>query len=197
MNLMNEFAEPAASKSISVSDPGVGGIRVKDLCDRDRRRLLMHFLELDDHGKLLRFGQASEDESITRYVQRMNLGHGAVFGIYNDKHNLIGVGHLAFVSREALPAAASITCNQRVAEFGISVSPAARGAGIGTKLFNRAATHCRNAGIDVVYMHCPPSDLMLAHIASKAGMQPCTTEDNGGLYLKLFPVRFTGNRCDE
>ena len=47
-------------------------LRVKELSERDRRRLLMHFLALGDDDRLLRFGNVLSDEVITRYVQRLD-----------------------------------------------------------------------------------------------------------------------------
>src|SRR4051812_17751462 len=71
-------------------------IRVKELSERDRRRLLMHFLALDDNDRLLRFGTVLPDELITRYVQRLDFSRDTVFGVYDDNLRLTGVGHLAF-----------------------------------------------------------------------------------------------------
>jgi GNAT superfamily N-acetyltransferase len=163
-------------------------VRVKELSERDRRRLLMHLLALDDSDRLLRFGTVLPDELITRYVQKMNLARDTVFGVYDNKFKLVGVGHLAFAPREALPQVTDATAKERVAEFGLSVSASARGLGIGSKLFERAAIHCRNADVDTLYMHCLASNQTMMHIAKKAGMEIQRAYGEADAYLKLLPA---------
>src|SRR5690242_442339 len=109
-------------------------IRVKELSERDRRRLLMHFLALEDDDRLLRFGTVLPDELITRYVQMLDFSRDAVFGVYDNNFHLVGVGHLAFAPKEAMPALSNSTHKARIGEFGVSVLASARGLGIGTKL---------------------------------------------------------------
>jgi len=163
-------------------------IRVKVLAERDRRRLLMHFLELDDNDRLLRFGMVLPDDLVTRYVQTLDFSRDTVFGVYDDNLALVGVGHLAFAPREALPVLSEATLKESIAEFGVSVSSSARGRGIGSKLFERAAIHCRNADVDTLYMHCLSSNQTMIHIAKKAGMEIRRDYGEADAYLKLTPA---------
>jgi RimJ/RimL family protein N-acetyltransferase len=163
-------------------------VRVKELAERDRRRLLMHFLALDNEDRLLRFGTILPDESLTRYVQMLNFTRDTVFGVYDTKFRLIGVGHLAFAPRETLPVVGNATLKERVAEFGVSVSASARGLGIGSRLFERAAIHCRNADVDTLYMHCLSSNETMIHIAKKAGMEVHRAYGEADAYLSLSPA---------
>lgn len=163
-------------------------MRVKELSERDRRRLLNHFLALDESDRLLRFGSVLPDELITRYVQRLDFSRDTVFGVYDNNLRLVGVGHLAFAPRDALPAVSTVTIKERVAEFGVSVSATARGMGIGSKLFERAAIHCRNEDVDTLYMHCLSSNKTMMHIARKAGMQIHREHGEADAYLKLVPA---------
>jgi len=160
-------------------------IRVKEIPERDRRRLLMHFLALGDADRLLRFGATLSDESITRYVQHLDFGRDTVLGVYDANMNLVGVGHIAYSPREALPLVATACFKERVAEFGVSVLEPVRGIGIGTRLFERAAIHCRNADVDALYMHCLSSNQVMMHIAKKAGMQIYRDHGDADAYLKL------------
>jgi hypothetical protein len=84
-----------------------------------------------------------------------------------------------------------VTSKERVAEFGVSVSEYARGMGIGTKLFERAAIHCRNADVDTLYMHCLASNRTMMHIAKKAGMQIHRAYGEADAYLRLAPANPT------
>src|SRR5450830_1514750 len=72
--------------------------------------------------------------------------------------------------------------------FGVSVSAAARGMGVGTKLFERGAIHCRNADVDTLYMHCLSSNKVMMHIARKAGMEIHRDYGEADAYLKLKPA---------
>lgn len=170
------------------SDAGKPAVRVKSLSERDRRRLLMHFLALDSDDRLLRFGSVLPDELITRYVQKLDFSRDTVFGVYDDNLRLAGVGHIAFAPREALPVLSGATLKARIAEFGVSVSASARGKGIGSKLFERAAIHCRNEDVDTLYMHCLSSNKTMIHIAAKAGMEIHREYGEADAYLKLKPA---------
>jgi GNAT superfamily N-acetyltransferase len=187
MNLLSN-----ALSRLAVRDPDEGPekfpVRVKALAERDRRRLLMHFLALNESDRLLRFGTVLPDELLTRYVQKLNFSRDTVFGVYDARFRLMGVGHLAFAPREALPAMRDVTTKERVAEFGVSVSAEARGMGIGSKLFQRAAIHCRNADVDTLYMHCLSSNRTMMHIAKKAGMDIERSYGEADAYLKLAPA---------
>ncbi len=163
-------------------------VRVKELSERDRRRLLEHFLDLDDNDRLLRFGMVLPNDLITRYVQTLDFSRDTVFGVYNDNLALVGVGHLAFAPREANPVLSDATLKAQIAEFGVSVSASARGMGIGSKLFERAAIHCRNEDVDTLYMHCLSSNQTMIHIAKKAGMEIHRDYGEADAYLKLTPA---------
>jgi GNAT superfamily N-acetyltransferase len=175
-----------------LGDPKAGKARrtvlVKQLGERDRRRVLKHFLALDDSDRLLRFGTVLPDEQIEAYVARIDFAHDTVYGVYNRVFKLVAVGHLAFAPKEDLPAAKLMTTTKDiVAEFGLSVSRSARGLGIGSKLFERAAIHCRNADVDTLYMHCLSSNQTMMHIAKKAGMEIEREYGEADAYLRLPP----------
>jgi GNAT superfamily N-acetyltransferase len=163
-------------------------IRVKELSERNRRRLLMHFLALGEDDRLLRFGSVLPDELVIRYVQKLDFSRDTIFGVFNDNLELLGVGHLAFAPREAVPTIRGATLKARIAEFGVSVAASARGKGIGSRLFERAAIHCRNEDVDTLYMHCLSSNKTMIHIARKAGMEIHRDYGESDAYLKLTPA---------
>jgi ribosomal protein S18 acetylase RimI-like enzyme len=151
-------------------------VLVKQLAERDRRRMLMHFLALDESDRLLRFGTVLPDEQVEAYVARIDFARDMVYGVYSRVFQLVAVGHLAFAPKD------------RTAEFGVSVSGSARGLGIGSKLFERAAIHCRNADVDTLYMHCLSSNQTMMHIAKKAGMEILRERGEADAYLRLLPA---------
>ena len=169
--------------------PEKPGMCVKELTARDRRALQTHFLALDGSARLLRFGMVFPDELITRYVQEINFARDTMFGVYDSELMLAGVAHLAFTPREqALPVVARATSKERVGEFGVSVSASARGMGIGTRLFERAAIHCRNADVDILYMQFLSYNKSMIHIAKKFGMEVQNHHGEADAYLKLGPA---------
>ncbi|HEY4318067.1 MAG TPA: GNAT family N-acetyltransferase [Herbaspirillum sp.] len=160
---------------------------VKELTHRARRRLLKHFLALPADDRLLRFGSIVSDEVITRYVDRIDFSHDKVFGVYDRRLRLLGVGHLSFAMRDQV-IDSSVTVKARIAEFGVSVDSAARGMGVGSALFERAAIHCRNADVDTLYMQCLSSNKVMMHIAKKAGMEIHRDYGEADAYLKILPA---------
>ena len=163
--------------------PGRPTVLVKELGERDRRRILRHFLALDDSDRMLRFGSIIPDEQITKYVNKLDFKRDIVFGVVNRVFQLVGVGHLAFAKADG----GKPTTKERVAEFGVSVSKSARGQGVGSRLFQRAAIHCRNADVDTLYMQCLTSNQTMMHIARKAGMEIKREYGEADAYLRLPP----------
>lgn len=161
-------------------------VLVKELAERDRRRVLRHFLALDKDDRLLRFGSIIPDEQIEAYVASIDFSRDVVLGVYNRIFKLVGVGHLSFSSAQAT-GRDKATTKASVAEFGVSVSSSARGKGVGTRLFQRAAIHCRNRDIDTLYMQCLSSNQTMMHIAKKAGMQIKREYGEADAYLQLPP----------
>jgi RimJ/RimL family protein N-acetyltransferase len=162
-------------------------VLVKALSERDRRRVLRHFMALDSNDRLLRFGSMLPDERVADYVSKLNFTDDIVFGVYNRVFQLAGVGHLAFASKEAHPDSIYYTDKEKVAEFGVSVSKTARGQGVGTRLFERATIHCRNSDVDILYMQCLSSNRTMMHIAKKAGMRIHREYGEADAHLHLPP----------
>ena len=163
--------------------PGRPTVLVKELGERDRRRILRHFLALDPNDRLLRFGSMIPDDAIAAYVAKLDFKRDIVFGVVNRVFQLVGVGHLAFAKADG----AKPTAKERVAELGVSVSKSARGKGVGSRLFDRAAIHCRNSDVDTLYMQCLSSNQTMMHIARKAGMQIKREYGEADAYLQLPP----------
>jgi GNAT superfamily N-acetyltransferase len=163
-------------------------VLVKQLQERDRRRILKHFLGLDDSDRLLRFGTVLPDAQVEAYVAKINFAQDTVYGVVNRVFRLVAVGHLAFAPKEQVAMGKVSTDKDKVAEYGVSVSRSARGLGIGSKLFERAAIHCRNSDVDTLYMHCLASNQTMIHIAKKAGMAIQREYGEADAYLRLLPA---------
>jgi GNAT superfamily N-acetyltransferase len=151
-------------------------VPIRSIGPGERARITQHLLALPAHDRYLRFGYAANDEQITRYVDTLKFDRDEIFGIYNRKLSLIAMAHLAFSTE-----AASKDC----AEFGVSVLPAARARGYGSRLFERAVMHARNEGVHMMFIHALSENTAMLKIARKAG---ATVERDGSesdAFLKL------------
>ena len=118
-----------------------------------------------------------------RCSAKLDFKRDIVFGVVNRVFQLVGVGHLAFAKADG----ARRTTKENVAELGVSVSKSARGQGVGSRLFDRAAIHCRNSDVDTLYMQCLSSNQTMMHIAKKAGMEIKREYGEADAYLQLPP----------
>ena len=154
-------------------------VLVRELSSKDREQLLTHFLALGSEDRLLRFGQTVPDHVIENYVRTIDFSRDTVFGVFDHELELIGVGHLAYLPAEG---------DKRTAEFGVSVLESARGHGVGTKLFERAAIRSRNTRVSMLYMHCLSRNATMMHIAKKSGMRIEYAYGEADAYLSLPPA---------
>ncbi|CAG4910523.1 GNAT family N-acetyltransferase [Paraburkholderia saeva] len=171
--------QPIATSARPLSIAARAPALVRELNVIDRERLLAHFLALDADDRLLRFGQIVPDHVIENYVRTIDFKRDTVFGVFDAKLQLTGVGHLAYLPAEG---------DKRTAEFGVSVLESARGEGIGTKLFERAAIRSRNTHVTMLYMHCLSRNSTMMHIARKSGMKIEYAYGEADAYLTLKPA---------
>src|SRR5215472_8846726 len=179
MNPLSTLANVPIMSSARPLTSGHAPVMVRVLTSADRERLLAHFLSLDSDDRLLRFGQAAPDHVIEKYVRSMDFTRDTVFGVFDHQLQLVGVGHLAYLPADG---------NGRTAEFGVSVRESARGQGIGSKLFERAAIRSRNTHVTTLYMHCLSRNSTMMHIARKAGMRIEHAYGEADAYLTLAPA---------
>jgi RimJ/RimL family protein N-acetyltransferase len=119
------------------------------------------------------------DRVIENYVANIDFSRDTVFGVFDEQLNLVGVGHLAYLPAEG---------DKRTAEFGVSVLESARGKGVGSHLFERAAIHSRNTHVSMLYMHCLSRNSTMMHIAKKSGMKIEYAYGEADAYLSLTPA---------
>lgn len=146
-----------------------------------RERIALHLLELDSQDRYLRFGYSATDEQVRRYVDGLNFDRDDIFGVYNRKLELVAMAHLAKGAQEAGDACESC------AEFGVSVLKDARGLGLGSALFDRAAMHARNDNIDLMFIHALSENAAMLAIARKAGARVEQIGSESEAYLRLMP----------
>ena len=151
-------------------------VPIRSLRPRHRPGVLSHLLALAPGDRYLRFGYAAQDAQIERYVQNLDFGRDQIFGIFNRRLSLIAVAHLAY-GPEPQP--------QRRAEFGVSVSIAHRGKGLGAKLFARAQLHAQNDRISQLFIHALSENGAMLKIARNAGAKVQRFGTESDAYLEL------------
>ena len=153
---------------------------VRELDDTHRAAALSHFLALEAEDRHLRFGSPTSDAIIERYVANLNFNRDALFGVFNDALDLVGIAHLAYVP--------STNDGTRSAEFGVSVLHDDRHRGLGAALLARAAVHTRNTHIDTLFVHCLAKNKAMMHLAHKLGMRVEFAYGDADAYLILPPA---------
>ena len=153
---------------------------VRELDDTHRAAALSHFLALEADDRHLRFGSPTSDAIIERYVANLNFNRDALFGVFNDALDLVGIAHLAYVP--------SANDGTRSAEFGVSVLHDDRHRGLGAALLARAAVHARNTHIDTLFVHCLAKNKAMMHLAHKLGMHVEFAYGDADAYLILPPA---------
>ncbi len=156
---------------------------IKELGESERPLYLAHLVSLGEQDRYLRFGSPLSDSSIERYVAQINFATDTLFGVFDDTLDLAAAGHFAPIPDRAEDGEPV----QRAAEFGLSVGANARGKGLGTALFLRAAAHARNLGIGMLFMHCLSENRAMMRIARKAGMDIQQAHGEADAYLTLKP----------
>ena len=151
-------------------------IPIRRLARRHRARVLAHLLKLDTQDRYLRFGYMATDAQVQRYVDSLDFGRDDVFGIFNRKLELIAMAHLAYVDLEH---------HSNCAEFGVSVLKSARGLGLGSRLFARAALHARNRGVHMMFIHALSENTPMLRIARHAGARVQREGSESEAYLQL------------
>jgi GNAT superfamily N-acetyltransferase len=147
---------------------------VQRLAGSARDAYLAHLLALGPDDVRLRFGTALAGAAVTAYVDGIDFGTDAIFGVYDDRLALAGAAHLAF-SRE-------------LAELGVSVVPGARRRGIGGALVARAAEHACNRAVPRLFMHCLADHATMVRIARRAGMDVVIESGDADALLVLPPA---------
>lgn len=163
-------------------------VPIRSLSERHRHRVLTHLLGLEPHDRYLRFGYAASDAQIGRYVDLLDFRRDEIFGVFNRKLELIAMAHLAYLPDHP---------NERhLCEFGVSVSPKARGRGYGSRLFDHAVLHARNRYVDIMIIHALSENTAMLKIARKVGATVVRDGSESEARLKL-PPESVGSHLEE
>ena len=156
---------------------------IKELRGSERTLYLAHLVALGEQDRYFRFGSPLSNAAIESYVDHIDFKTDTIFGVFDDTLTLAAAGHFASIPDRPI----DTDPLRRSAEFGLSVGVDARGKGLGTALFLRAAAHARNLGIGILFMHCLSENRAMMRIARKAGMEIQQSHGEADAYLALQP----------
>ena len=145
-----------------------------ELSRGDRPALERHFLALDATDRRLRFGVPQSDFAIRAYVERIDFGRDAVFGVWDADLQLLGVAHLARAGKRA--------------ELGLSVLSAHRRSGLGGALLSRACMRARNWGRLALFVYCLIENEAVMRLSRKHGMTITAVAGDADAWLRLPPA---------
>ena len=154
-------------------------VPIRSLGPTYRERIATHLLALEPQDRYLRFGYCATDQHIRSYVDQLDFERDEIFGVYNRRLELIAMAHLALAQHSG---------HEQCAEFGVSVLSQGRGQGLGTRLFERATIHARNAGVDMIFIHALTQNRAMLNIVRKAGAIVKGDGADSEAYLALPPA---------
>ena len=149
-------------------------VPIGELSRAERSALKQHFLALGSHDRRLRFGAPLSDHAVRAYVERIDFEHHAVFGVFDEGLELLGVAHVARGDGHA--------------ELGVSVLEAHRGRGIGGALLARAHIRARNWGVKALFMHCLIENAAMMRLARRQNMELVAQAGEADAWLRLSPA---------
>ena len=150
---------------------------IQRLNEAARDSLTAHFLALPLKDRGLRFGTALAPTAIAAYVDRIDFRHDTVFGVRDERRELVGAAHVAF--------------DGDFAEVGLSVLPAHRCRGLGGALFQRAVAHARNRRIPRLVMNFLWGNAPIMRIARRFRMRIIASGHDANAQLELGPTSMT------
>jgi GNAT superfamily N-acetyltransferase len=156
-------------------------VPICSLGPQHRERIALHLLALPVNDRYMRFGYMATDEQIRRYVAALDFDRDEIFGIFNRSLKLVAMAHLAYSQDKQTDACA---------EFGVSVQKTSRGRGYGARLFEHAAMHARNAGVQVLFIHALSENAPMISIARKHGARVERDGSETEAYLRLPPANW-------
>lgn len=159
---MEQFASPSTPDASTPKPAARSWVPVRSLAPRHRPRIALHLVQLSERDRYLRFGYATSDAQIHKYVDLLDFDRDEIFGVFNRRLELVAMAHLAFATTPQGQAA-------QTAEFGVSVLSSARGRGFGQRLFDHAVLHARNRSVHTLVIYALSENTAMLKIARNAG----------------------------
>ena len=129
---------------------------IRPLAVFERDAVKNFYLTLSQDDRRMRFCATASDETVAKYVDRMDLTRATIFGAFDEGARLIGLAELLYGARES--------------DMAFAVRADMRGRKIGTRLIERLLVHARLCGIRVVTVMFMSENTPMRRLAVRAGM---------------------------
>ena len=146
-------------------------IRPLTLFEREAVRQFYIALEPEDRRK--RFCCTLSDESISKYVDRINFSSDTVLGAFDEHAQIVGL--------------AELVRGEKASEMAFSVRPDKRGQKIGTRLTHRLVRRARLCGIHKVFVMFLSDNTPMRRMAIRAGMELSVADGEAYAVRELSP----------
>jgi RimJ/RimL family protein N-acetyltransferase len=150
---------------------------IQRLHEMDRSAIKNHLLRLDKNDRYLRFFAALGDFAIEHYADNViDLKDGAAFGVIDGNGRLVGLAHASRIQ---------ISESRVSAEVGFSIDADERSNGLASRLMERVITHCRDHGVNTLFMSCLRENKKMQSLARKFGLNMTINFDEAYAELEL------------
>ncbi len=129
---------------------------IRPLTVFEREAVRNFYLSLSPDDRRKRFCCTISDETISRYVDRLNFTRDTVLGAFDEQALLVGLAELVRGAEQS--------------EMAFSVRPDRRGQKIGTKLMQTLLLRARMCGTAKVFVLFLSDNTPMRRMASRAGM---------------------------
>ena len=135
---------------------------IRPLTVFEREAVRTFYLSLSPDDRRKRFCCTISDETISRYVDRLNFTRDTVLGAFDEQALLVGLAELVRGAAES--------------EMAFSVRPDKRGQKIGTKLMQKLLLRARMCGMAKLFVLFLSDNTPMRRMASRAGMAVTTVD---------------------
>jgi len=146
---------------------------IRPLTVFEREDVRKFYLSLSEDDRRRRFCCTLADETISKYVDRLDFTRDTVMGAFDEHAQIIGLAELVRGPNES--------------EMAFSVRPDMRGQKIGTKLLERLLLRASVCGIRKVFVMFLSDNTPMRKMAIRAGM-PVETVDGESTAARELPV---------
>jgi len=146
---------------------------IRPLTVFEREAVRNFYLSLTPEDRRKRFCCTISDETISKYVDRLNFTRDMVLGAFDERSQLVGLAELVRGARES--------------EMAFSVRPEKRGQKIGTQLIQRLILRARMCDITKVFVMFLSDNTPMRRMAVRAGMT-VNTVDGESLATRELPA---------
>lgn len=129
---------------------------IRPLTIYEREAVRSFYLALTPDDRRKRFCCTISDETISKYVDRLNFTRDTVLAAFDERSNIIGLAELVRGPNQS--------------EMAFSVRPERRGQKIGTKLLEKLMLRARMCGVGKVFVMFLSNNTPMRKMAMRAGM---------------------------